>query len=263
MQSEAFRPPTPADNPLWICIKSECKEGGLFEFEDFWNPPQPPDDGGDNSSDGNNVATSTTNSSDLPSSGTGGTGWDKNTSIAETTRNQGGQGGTGGQGIGLSMGEKINSFSEEPLLKKSLTTALMGILKGGQCEDRVDSCKVIQNEVNCGSEVDSSESAQIEVKQGNLPLYQRSDGQIELDQLAIADSTHIKESKTEDDLSGWLAPGELEGMARDLGNCEDAETLAKLRKCWNGKAMNLACKMLSPEKHQQIMNWAIQLNRKS
>jgi hypothetical protein len=49
-------------------------------------------------------------------------------------------------------------------------------------------------------------------------------------------------------------------MARDLGNCEDAETLAKLRKCWNGEAMNLACKLLSREKHQQITAWVMELN---
>ncbi len=27
-------------NPEWICIKAECKEGGLAEFDDFWNRSQ-------------------------------------------------------------------------------------------------------------------------------------------------------------------------------------------------------------------------------
>lgn len=40
-------------NQVWTCIKAKCEEGGLMDFEDFWNPPQPPDDdghggGGDN-----------------------------------------------------------------------------------------------------------------------------------------------------------------------------------------------------------------------
>jgi hypothetical protein len=254
LQSEAFRSPTPADNPVWICIKSQCEEGGLMEFEDFWNPPQPPDDGGGNSNcNSNNVVTSTSDFSNLPPTGTGGTGWDKKISIAETTQNQGGQGGTGVQGIGSAIEKKVISFSEEASLQKSSTVVLTGVLKGGQCEDRVDSCNLTQDEVNFESKVDSSETVQVEAKQGNLPLYQRSDGQIEVDKLVIADST-------EDDLSGWLAPGELEGMARDLNNCDDADTLARLRKCWNGEAMNLACKMLSPEKHAQIKQWVIELN---
>ena len=32
--------PQPQYNPEWICIKAECKEGGLTEFDEFWNPPQ-------------------------------------------------------------------------------------------------------------------------------------------------------------------------------------------------------------------------------
>jgi hypothetical protein len=54
LQPEAFRPPTPANNPVWICIKSQCEEGGLMEFEDFWNPPQPPPDYCDNNENNNN-----------------------------------------------------------------------------------------------------------------------------------------------------------------------------------------------------------------
>jgi hypothetical protein len=257
MQSEAFRPPTPADNPLWICIKSQCEEGGLMEFEDFWNPPQPPDDGGDNGSDNsNNVATLTADFSNLLSSGTGGTGWDKNTSIAETTQNQGGQGGTGGQGIGLAIEKKVISFSEEAFLEKSSTVALTGVLEGGQCECRVDSCDLTQDRVNQAEYRDPP----VDLKQGNLPFYQRADGQIEIDKSAIIDSTPINAIAPEDDLSGWLAPGELEGMARDLAECDDIDMLAGLRQCWHPEAMNAACKLLSPEKHSQIKEWEIQLN---
>jgi hypothetical protein len=98
------------------------------------------------------------------------------------------------------------------------------------------------------------------MNQGSLPFYQRADGQIEIDKSAIADSTPINAIAPEDDFSGWLAPGELEGMARDLNNCEDAETLALLREIWSSKGMNLACKRLSPEKHSQIKQWVIELN---
>jgi putative DNA primase/helicase len=66
--------------------------------------------------------------------------------------------------------------------------------------------------------------------------------------------------REEDDLSEWLTPEELEGMARDLALCEDADTLAYLRECWNPQAMNRASKMLPPEKHSQVKEWVLQLN---
>jgi hypothetical protein len=142
LQSEAFRAPTPAENPIWSCIKSQCEEGGLMEFEDFWNPPQPPDDGGDN----NNTTYLT--SSDLPPSGTGGTEWDKNTSIAETTQNKGGQGGTGVQGIGLALEKNKNFVLEKPFPEKPSEEILTSVLQGGQSEYRVDSCNLTQDKVD-------------------------------------------------------------------------------------------------------------------
>jgi hypothetical protein len=151
LQPEAFRPPTPADNPVWICIKSQCEEGGLMEFEDFWNPPQPPNNDCDNN--GNNFSMPQPPSLDLnlpegDVGGTDGTGWYKNTSIAETTQNQGGQGGTGVQGIALALEKNKISFLEEPPLEKSLTVALTSISEGGQGEYKVDSCNLTQDNVD-------------------------------------------------------------------------------------------------------------------
>ena len=151
LQPEAFRPPTPADNPVWICIKSQCEEGGLMEFEDFWNPPQPPD----NDCDNKNIDVTVLQSPSLDSillersvGGTGGTGWYKNTSIAETTQNQGGQGGTGVQGIGLALEKNKISFLEAPSLEKSLTVSLTDVSEGGQDEYKVDSCSLTQSKAN-------------------------------------------------------------------------------------------------------------------
>jgi hypothetical protein len=45
--------PPPTD-PIWVCRKSKCEEGGLMEFSDFWNPPFPPDDDGDDGGGGDN-----------------------------------------------------------------------------------------------------------------------------------------------------------------------------------------------------------------
>jgi phage/plasmid-associated DNA primase len=262
IQSEAFRPPTPADNPLWICIKSQCEEGGLMEFEDFWNPPQSPDNNCDNNYNNEYMPQSSLHPSQLHESVKSGSTVQGGSIFAESPeqRNSGGvQGGSSVQGIGLDLEKNKISFSEDLSLEKISTVASTSILEGAQGLYRVNSCKVIQNEVNCGSKLDSIESPQFEMNQGNLPLYQRSDGQIELDQLAIADSTPINAIAL-DDLSGWLAPGELEAIARDLNDCEDAETLQLLRQCWHPQSMNCACKLLSPEKHSQIKEWVIELN---
>ncbi len=142
MQPEAFRTPTPAENPVWICIKSQCEEGGLMEFEDFWNPPQPPDEGCDNN--GSDDLTP----SDLPPSGTGGTGWYENTQIAETTQNQGGQGGTGVQGIGSHLEKNKISVLDKPFLEKPTEQKLTSVFEGGQGECRVDSCHLTQDKPN-------------------------------------------------------------------------------------------------------------------
>jgi hypothetical protein len=59
----------------------------------------------------------------------------------------------------------------------------------------------------------------------------------------------------------WLEQKNLESMARDLDSCPDRDTLADLRLCWPGYAMNAACKLLSAEKHAQIKQWVLELNR--
>ncbi len=331
-QGGTFSPPQPIENQVWTCIKSQCEEGGLMEFEDFWNPPQPPDEGGDNNGNDNPTP------SDLPPSGTGGTGWYKKSSIAETTQNQGGQGGTGVQGIALAMEKNTNFVLEELPAEKIVTDALTGVSRGGQSECRVDSgtstqdipnyedyphltCNTLEAKRNQAEDIkerlltantkqeltlireqyssrcdwvwknllteaqrqslkdmaaieqlsvfavepaaETDELLKTEVSESaaqcDLPLYQRADGQIEVDQLAIGSAVSL-EPTGQGDLSEWLNPEELENMARDLNNCEDADTLALLRESWNPEAMNAACKLLSAEKHAEIKEWVIQLN---
>jgi len=256
LQSEAFRPPTPADNPLWICIKSQCEEGGLMEFEDFWNPPQPPDGHCDNVN-GNDSTPQSFLHSPLPHENTESGSTVQGGSIfaesLEQRNSRGVQGGSTVQGIGLALEKNKISFSEEPSLEKLSTSALTGVLEGGQCECRVDSYNLTQDEANYENcphlTCDTPEAAQCE-----LPLYQRADGQIEVDHLVITSAA------PKGNLSDWKTPEELQSMAAALDSCEDAEMLALLRKCWLPEAMNAACKLLSPEKHAQIMEWVIELN---
>jgi putative DNA primase/helicase len=59
----------------------------------------------------------------------------------------------------------------------------------------------------------------------------------------------------------WFSQSNLLCMAEELAQCESAEQLDLLRQCWLPEAMNLACKQLSPEKHAQIKQWVVELNR--
>jgi phage/plasmid-associated DNA primase len=68
-------------------------------------------------------------------------------------------------------------------------------------------------------------------------------------------------SQGEDD--SWMTEENLAAMASALNQCDDRETLAALRECWSGAAMNAACKRLSPEKHAQIKQWVLELNDSS
>ncbi len=151
VQPEAFRPPTPANNPVWICIKSECEEGGLMEFEDFWNPPQPPDNNCDNNNSNGNVPQSPLLSPVLHESAESGSTVQGGSVFAESLeqRNSGGvQGGSTVQGIGLDLEKNKISVLEEPSLEKFSTVALTGVLKGGQSECRVDSVTLTQGNPN-------------------------------------------------------------------------------------------------------------------
>jgi hypothetical protein len=77
--------------------------------------------------------------------------------------------------------------------------------------------------------------------------------------IEVADSTFADEPE----VSEWTNPEELEAIARDLNQCEDAETLALLREAWQPQVMDAAYKLLSSEKHSLIKQWEIELNSTS
>jgi hypothetical protein len=41
--------------------------------------------------------------------------------------------------------------------------------------------------------------------------------------------------------------------------CESREALDILRQCWSVELIELACESLSPEKHDQIKQWLVEL----
>jgi hypothetical protein len=314
LQPEAFRPPTPANNPVWICIKAQCEEGGLMEFEDFWNPPQPPDNDCDNNISGDNMPQSPLSSLLPQERAESGSTVQGGSIFAESLeqRNSGGvQGGSTVQGIGSALEKNKISVLEKPFLEKPSEETLTSVLEGGQSDYRVDSCNLTQDKVDyedyphltCDN-IDAKRNQAEDIKERLLKAQTKQDLTLireeyssrcdwvwknlltnaqrrTLKELAAIEqlnllatpqviatqsiNTEASENaapleREEDDLSEWLTPEELEGMARDLALCEDADTLAYLRECWNPQAMNRASKMLPPEKHSQVKEWVLQLN---
>jgi hypothetical protein len=102
---------------------------------------------------------------------------------------------------------------------------------------------------------DSTEVSE-NVAQCELPLYQRADGQIEVELLAVDSADCVEQ----DDLSEWMAPENLQAIASNLAECDSPETLALLRGCWHPQAVDAACKLLSSEKDAQIKEWEIKLD---
>ncbi len=152
-----FSPPQPIENQIWTCIKSQCEEGGLMEFEDFWNPPQPPDNSCDNNLDSNNTPQSPLHSLQPHESAESGSTVQAGSIFAESLkqRNSGGvQGGSTVQGIGSDLEKKINYFSEQPFLEKPSEETLTSVLVGGQSDCKVDSFNVVQSKSNHCDEPD-------------------------------------------------------------------------------------------------------------
>jgi hypothetical protein len=150
IDNDPFRGRSDKNNPTWICIKAACEEGGLMEFEDFWNPPQPPSEDCDNNSN-NDISTQPPLNSLMPhESAKSGSGVQGGSIFAESLerRNSGGvQGGSTVQGIGLDLEKNKISVLEKPFLENPLQEISTSFFEGGQSECRVDSFEVERIEV--------------------------------------------------------------------------------------------------------------------
>jgi hypothetical protein len=327
-QNEGFRSsgenaPPPTD-PIWVCRKSKCEEGGLMEFADFWNPPEPPDDdGGDWGNGDNNLPRPSTS----PSSHEGVQGGSRNSIVSNCAKDnpqqreiRGVQGGSTVQ-----QADKALEKSTVAVLEKNETEiSPTSISSGGQRVDTLDkksSQAIPEPSVkqpgpefkahiglkwsvslgNEGNEPDystfphrASDNLQAKTKLAHrikeqllaatdkekLAAVKQEHGENQVnwvhdslltfserekvkatgqtEQLNLLDHSYCSESPHSSD--PWLEPGNLADMAQSLDIC-DRDTLADLRLCWPGYAMNLACKLLSADKHAQIKRWVLELNR--
>lgn len=232
---------TPTGNTTWICIKAACEEGGLMDFEDFWQPyppPQPTLQKSDNNITDANSPPPPPTPPKLPEFVQGVQAVQKNSESLDTSKIKGVQGVQGVQGIGSDK-EKIAVFLIEKIeVQSEIDFSSRSIEGGGQTECSLDSFNLCHKVVN-----------QVEI--GGVP---------EIKQVATV-QPEVVQCETEDHIDIWMAEENLREMASDLNSCPDRETLAIFRQTWPGYAMNAAAKVLSPEKHSQIKQWVVELNQ--
>jgi hypothetical protein len=141
-QNDAFRgsgqKASPPTDPIWVCRKSKCEEGGLMEFADFWNPPEPPDDDGGNGGGGDN---NPSNSPIPPQPSLAVQGGSKNSTLSNCTLDRleqreikGVQGGSTVQPLDNAM-EKSTVVVCEKIETENFSTSIQG---GGQTLDTLD-----------------------------------------------------------------------------------------------------------------------------
>jgi len=319
--SENAPPPT---DPIWVCRKSKCEEGGLMEFADFWNPPEPPDDDeGIWAACDNNLFTPPT----PPLAHEGVQGGSKNQAVNNCTVDnpeqreiKGVQGGSTVQGIGSANEKNAICVLEKTEVEKTLTS----VSSGGQRVDTLD--KKAEQAISepsvktglsfkahvglkwsdpKGGETDystfphrASDNLQAKIKlafrikeqllsvnnKDELVAIKGEHGENQVNwvhrtllteserekvwaisqtfQLNLLEQSLSEESpQAADPCDPWMEEENIRSMAQDLDDCRDRETLAALRLCWSPYALNGACKLLSAEKHAQIKQWVLELNR--
>jgi uncharacterized Zn finger protein (UPF0148 family) len=314
--------PPPTD-PIWVCRKSKCEEGGLMEFADFWNPPEPPDDdGGDWGSGDNNPSTPPP----PPSSPESVQGGSRNSVMSNCTVDKpeqreikGVQGGSTVQPTDKGLEKSTVAVLE----KNAPEISPSSISSGGQrvdTKDKKPSQAIASPSVKPGPEFKAHIGLKWNIPGGNEPDYstfphrasdnlqaktklaerikqqllaatdkeklaalkqEHGENQVnwvhdtlltfseqekvkatgQTEQLNLLSDSYCKESPQSQSSNPWLKQENLVDMARSLNSCPDRSSLAILRNCWPSYAMNAACKLLSAEKHAQIKEWVLELNR--
>jgi phage/plasmid-associated DNA primase len=239
VENDPFNGRREKNNPTWICIKSACEEGGLMDFEDFWQPPQPPQPPvlpSDNNLIEDNAPLPPPIPTMQPEFVQGVQTVQKNAESLEQRNSGGVQGVQGVQGIGSD--KKKNAVCIDEKLEAVIETEkiLTPITVGGQLDSALDSFKVCQKHVE-GVEIREDDGVE----------------QFDAIQPEIVQGVTIEHDPLLDEEN-------LNAIANDLNECPDPETLGALRQCWSRAAMNAACKRLSPERHAQIKGWVLALN---
>lgn len=279
------------NNPTWVCIKSACEEGGLMDFEDFWQPPQPPQPPKnfcDNNLIGEQPPLPPSSPQEPPEIVQGVQG---GTDFAELLkqRNSGGvQGGSTVHPIGSGMKKNAVCVLEKIEARNEVNFSLTSVTEGGQIERRVDSSNLghtaVENQPcdNLAIVVKAKKPLTLPMLVKVLEAVQSVEALEEVEQQASDEGfdekiwkpavwkhlssdaqarlKSLSDMRKQREVDPWMSEENLDAIASALTDCPDQETLAVLRECWPGYAMNSACKRLSPEKHVQVKQWVLALN---
>lgn len=245
IENDPFRGRTEKNNPTWICIKAQCEEGGLMDFDDFWQPPQVAQTlniHSDNKLNEDDLPLPPLPPPKQPEFVQGVQSVQKNAESLKQRNSGGVQGVQGVQGIGSDREKNAVYVAEKLEVQSEVQKTLTSVAVGGQTECNLDSFNVCHEAVN---QVEIGATSEIE----QLATVQCEILQDETDSLMT------------DETDPLMTEENLADIAVTLAGCPDRETLAALRGCWTSQAMNTACKRLSPEKHAQIKEWVFELNK--
>jgi hypothetical protein len=266
LQPHPFNGLTPSDNPKWICLKAACEEGGLLEFEDFWNPPQPPDGDSDGDED-------CWNSPQPPDSNGDEDCWnspqppDSNGDNKKCNNES-------PHFSDINCCNKINDSelpqhppdsSESPedaesvqgvqggsIFAESLEQRNSGGVQGGSTVQGIGSDN--QKNAVCVLEKIETQISPTSISRGGQP-------DCRVDSCKLPQITSDNTVVEPDANDPWLEIETLQDIASSLEFCPNKEELAKLRECFPKYAMAKTAKLLSPEKYAQIKEWVIELNK--
>jgi len=268
LQPHPFNGLTPSDNPKWICLKAACEEGGLLEFEDFWNPPQPPDGDSDGDEDcwnspqppdGDSDGDEDCWSSPQPPDSDGDNKecnneppqfFDVNccnkTNDCELPQHP------PDSPKSPEGAESVQGVQGGSIFAESLEQRNYGGVQGGSTVQGIGS----DNKKNavCVLEKIETQISPTSISGGGQPdcrVDSYTSRQI------TANNTVVEPGANDP----WLELETLQDIASSLEFCPNKEDLAKLRKGFPKYAMTEAAKFLSPEKYAQIKEWVLELNK--
>jgi phage/plasmid-associated DNA primase len=258
-QSSGFQSNTAGLTPQWICVKSRCGEGGLSAFQEFWNPSPPPLDANPNImySSGDNPDTGLTQGNPLTQ---GDTGSGARYPVSAETQSY--------QYLGtLTQGD--TGYLRESNLENAQKN--LGGGENGDEKNEISKTSTLLPCVSLCQDVESVTPQEIRVTHdtnvlpvsdpvsGDYPVSVKKDNVV----TKKIQHTNLQAIDSNEEIDLCMTEENLQDIASALVDCPDPETLDLLRECWSARAMNAACKQLSPQKHDQIKQWVLALNAKA
>lgn len=226
--------------PMWVCLKSRCTEGGLTQIEQFWNPPPPNNNNGGNGNGGGNTPP--------PSSPSGSGGL-----VARTA--------SGGSLVKSestsSLHDRLQDIRPSSIATKSLEPTIHEAVRGGSIESIVPKSPEpsIYKAVRGGS---IGSTLVLEEKKENKNIFTPK---IELKKNEGVNQTSIQLPKTESKYSSELIRDTLHWLMA----CESVEAFEQIfypegELLVERDLLKAACELLPLDRDRQMQKWLLALD---